>query len=138
MRRIYKSQTSEEEVNVNIIPLIDVLFSILIAFMIPTQSLFGGLDIEIPTADAKIVVLEKEPIKVFIDKNGNIIINEIEIKFKDLAKRVEELSLKDRNIKIYVLADKINSYGRVLDVVGRLNKYGYNDVVLISDLYNRL
>lgn len=138
MRKYCRRFDNGEEVNINIVPLIDILFSIMITFMIPTQSLFGSLGIELPSADAKIVVLKKDPIKVLINKDGDIIIDGQEVKMKNLSKKINELSLKDKNIKIYVMADKRNNYGRVLDITGKLNKDGFNDVVLISDLYNRL
>ncbi len=138
MRRYCRKYNDDSEININIVPLIDILFSILIAFMIPTQTLFGSLNIELPSANAKIVVLKKDPIKLFINKDGVILIEDREVKINNLNKKINELSLKDKNIKIYVLADKRNSYGKVLDVVGKLNKGGFSDVVLISDLYDRL
>ncbi len=138
MRRYCRKYDDDNEININIVPLIDILFSILIAFMIPTQTLFGSLNIELPSLDAKIIVLKKDPIKIFINKDGEIIIEDHEVKISNLNKKIDELSLKDKNIKIYVMADKGNNYGKVLDVVGKLNKGGFNDVVLISDLYNRL
>lgn len=138
MRRYIKKVHTQDDININIVPLIDVLFSILVAFMIPTQSLFGNLDIQLPTADAEIVVLKKDPIKLFVDRNGSIIINKQEVKLKDLTKKINDISFRDKNIKIYILADKKNNYGKILDIFGKLNNNGFKDVVLITDLYNRL
>ena len=138
MRRIIRKRYSDEEINLNIAPFIDIVLSVLIVFMIPSQTLFGNIRLELPPADAKVAVLEKDPIKILVGKNGDIIIDDKIIATKDLIDAVDTISLKNKMIKIYVIGDKRNTYERVIDIVGRLNKAGFKDVVLISDLYNRL
>lgn len=138
MRRIVKKIDRDSEVNMNIAPFIDVVFVLLIVFMIPSQTMFGNIELELPPANAKIAVLEKDPLKVMLDRYGNLNINNKSIKTNELIDVANELSLKDKSIKIYVIADKRNSYERVMNIVGMLNDAGFKDVVLISDLYNRL
>ena len=138
MRRIIKKRYSDEEINLNITPFIDIVLSILIVFMVPSQTLFGNIKLELPPADAKIAVLEKDPVKVLITKDGNITIDDKQVFTKDLADTVDKITFKDKKHKIYIIGDKRNSYERVMEVVGILNKANYTDVVLISDLYNRL
>ena len=106
--------------------------------MIPSQAFFGGIKLELPSADAEIIVLEKDPIKVYIDSNSNIAVNEDFIEYDKLISKVNETSFKDKNIKVYVIADKANNYGFILNIVGKLKSNGFKDVVLITDLYNRI
>lgn len=138
MRRVIKKRYSDEEINLNITPFIDIVLSILIVFMVPSQTLFGNIKLELPPADAKIAVLEKDPVKVLITKDGNITIDNKQIYTNDLVDTVDKITFKDKKHKIYVIGDKRNSYERVMEIVGILNKANYRDVVLISDLYNRL
>jgi biopolymer transport protein TolR len=140
MKRDFSRPTANinSEININIIPLISILFLLLVIYMVMYQSFLGGLGIELPSAKAKIVLLPKDPIKVVIDADGSIMLNNREIKSKELVDEVNKLSLKNKNIKIYVMADRRNEYGKILDVVGRLNANDFKDVVLISDTLNRL
>ena len=138
MRRIIKKSRDLEEVGVNMTPFIDIIFSLLIAFMFSNQSVFGNIDIELPPANAEIVVLEKDPVKILVQKDGSITINNKSTKFSDLVNVVNKATLKDKNNKIYVMADRRSNYGTVLSVVGKLNENGFKDVVLISDAHNRL
>lgn len=138
MRRIVKKRYSDEEINLNIAPFIDIVLSVLIIFMVPSQTLFGNIKLELPPANARIAVLEKDPIKVLIDRNGSITIDNKAVAIKDLVNAVNEISLKDKKTKIYVMGDKKNTYEKIIDIVGRLNEAGFTDVVLISDLHNRL
>lgn len=138
MRRIIKKNRDLGEVNINLAPFIDVVFSLLVAFMFSNQSVFGSIDIELPPANAQIVVLEKDPIKIILQRDGSITVNNKSTKFADLISVVSKATLRDKNSKIYVMADKRSNYGTVLSVVGKLNESGFKDVVLISDAHNRL
>ena len=137
-KRIANKNPYSADANLNLAPFVDILFSILIVFMIPNQSLFGGMKLELPSADAEVVVLEKDPIKVFIDSNSNIAVNDDIVEYSRLISKINEVSLKDKDIKIYVMADKANNYGFILNIVGKLKSGGFKDVVLITDLYGRI
>ena len=125
--------------DLNLAPFIDILFVLLIAFMIPAQYLFNGLKLNLPSATAKVVVLKKDPIKVYILSDGRININNYaNVNYENIVNVVDELSLKDKYIKIYVMADKDSKYGQVLNVVGKLNENNFKNVTLITDIHNRI
>lgn len=139
MSRKYRKIEQIEDLNINLAPFIDILFVLLIAFMVPTQFLFGGLEVELPSATAKIVVLKKDPIKIFVGKDNRISINgDFDIKINNLCVKINELSLKDKNIKIYVMADKNTKYGDIIKIVGMLKDDNFRNVTLITDIHNRL
>ena len=128
----------EYNTDLNLAPFIDTLLVLLIVFMIPSQQVFNGLKLNLPSAAAKIVVLKKDPIKIFILNDDKININNQIIEYKDIVKIVDDLSLKDKYIKIYVMADKDSKYGQVLNVVGKLNENNFKNVTLITDIHNRI
>ena len=129
---------TEHNIDLNLAPFIDTLLVLLIVFMIPSQQIFNGLKLNLPSATAKIVVLKKDPIKIFVLSDGKININNQIIDYKDIVKIVDDLSLKDKYIKIYVMADKDSKYGQVLNVVGKLNENNFKNVTLITDIHNRI
>lgn len=137
-RRYYINKKAQKDVNINLTTFIDILFVLLITFMLPSQMLFGNVKINLPTADAEIVVLKKDPVKVMIDENANIFVNEEHIKNDNLIQKIDELTFKDVEAKIYVMADKANNYGEILNVVSKINNAGYIDVMLITDIHNRI
>lgn len=123
---------------VNLTSFVDLLFSLLIIFIVSGQNLFGGISLEIPKGKAEIVVVKKDPIAVFIKSDGTIFVNDEETKFNKIPQVVSELTMKDYSTKIFVLGDKNNLYGRIISVVDVLNSAGFLDVVLVTDLSNNL
>ena len=130
-RRIKKRQAIE---NINMTPFVDILFVLLIVFMIPNQIMFGGVEITLPRGDAETVVVKQDPVRLFVKNNGELYLGEEEVKFNNLIKRIKELSFSDKTTKIYLLADEKNSYGRVIQIVGMLNKNGFTEVILVTDM----
>ena len=75
MRRIIKKNTDLEEVNVNMTPFIDIIFSLLIAFMFSNQSIFGNIDIEFGIFNEEIYILQARNITTIDDANPLILDN---------------------------------------------------------------
>ena len=61
---------------VNLTSFVDLLFSLLIIFIVSGQNLFGGISLEIPKGKAEVVVVKKDPIAVFIKSDGTIFVND--------------------------------------------------------------
>ena len=65
-----------EEPEINLIPMIDVLLVILIFLMITTTySKFAGLEINLPTADAKTNQEQPGEIDVVVTAPGDVLVN---------------------------------------------------------------
>lgn len=119
---------------INFAPFVDFLFSLLIVFMVATPIMLGGVNIELPKGKAEIVVVKKEPLVVSIKKDGSIFLEKDTIKLNTISSKLSELAMGDKDIKIFVKADKDLAYNRVITVVSAIYNAGFFDVTLITDL----
>ena len=119
---------------INFAPSVDFLFSLLIVFMVATPTMLGGVNIELPKGKAEIVVVKKEPLVVSIKKDGSIFLEKDAIKLNTISSKLSELAMGDKDIKIFVKADKDLAYNRVITVVSAIYNAGFFDVTLITDL----
>lgn len=120
--------------NINLAPFVDILFSLLIVFLIASPIMLGGVNIELPKGKSEIVVVKKEPLVVSIQKDGSLFLEKDPIKLNTLATKLSELTMGDKDIKIFVKADKDLTYNRVITVVGAIYTAGFFDVTLVTDL----
>lgn len=139
-RRVRRNKNTEEAISniVNLAPMVDLLFTLLIVFMLPTQIMFGNIKVEIPKGQADIVPVKVAPIAVYVTNNGSIFIEDNEVRLSDLASEMIDLTMKNFNRKIFILGDKQNTYGRIISVLDSLNSAGFKDVILVTDLDNNL
>ena len=75
-----RPQRSDERVDINLTPLIDVVFLLLIFFMVSTTfDRHAKLKVELPEASAKPAQQQQEPVVISIDAKGNYFINDRQV-----------------------------------------------------------
>lgn len=68
---------TDERVDINLTPLIDVVFLLLIFFMVSTTfDRHANLKVELPEANAPISEQQQDPVVISIDADGNYYIND--------------------------------------------------------------
>jgi biopolymer transport protein ExbD len=70
-------RSRQEEVNVNITPLIDVVFLLLIFFMVTTTfTRETQLQIDLPESQSQLAAEDQKPIEILVDRLGTYAIND--------------------------------------------------------------
>ena len=114
---IYLKENIENKNKIDILPMIDIIFSIL-AFLI-ISSLYltpvNTLSVELPKASNSIKKNAKF-VNISIDKAGNLFINKRNIKLQDLKVKVVNLTDEGKNLLV-LNADKNVSHGYVISVL---------------------
>ena len=122
----FNSTSPVEEVNINLTPLIDVVFLLLIFFMVSTTfDTTSELKIKLPEASQNETTKAKKPIQLMIDAKGQFFLNARELSSQNAAalsfalQRV--LDGADRPIVIQSDAGSpVQSLVTAMDVVARL------------------
>lgn len=119
---------------INVTPFVDVMLVLLIVFMVAAPLLTAGVPIDLPDSEAKALNQEdNKPLEVSISIDGTIFVGETEVKRDRLIQLLGSLTNNDPDRRIYIRADKTMDYGKVMDVLGAINKAGFQKVALISN-----
>ena len=122
--------------DINVTPLVDVMLVLLIIFMVTAPLLVTGVPVNLPETRAKGLDQDDKPTVVSIDRDGGLFIDETQISDADLADRLAEIvsanAGKAEPPQIFLRADTGLDYGRVMRVMGELNRAGLNKVALVS------
>jgi biopolymer transport protein TolR len=122
--------------DINVTPLVDVMLVLLIIFMVTAPLLVTGVPVNLPETRAKRLDQDAKPTVVSIDRDGGLFIDEAEVSDADLPARLAEIlsanAGKADPPQIFLRADKGLDYGRVMRVMGELNRAGLNKVALVS------
>jgi biopolymer transport protein ExbD len=110
-----------EELEINLIPLIDVLLVILIFLMITTTySKFAELQINLPTADAEKQLERPNEINVMVSVDGRYVINHAGYTFKsvdDLAQVMKVAAGEQKEPIVVISADAKATHQSVIYVM---------------------
>ena len=139
MRPRYQSIRSYTDSEVNILPLIDVLFAILIFFMLSSIVLTekNKITVQRPTnSDVEQVDKAKKLITITLTKNKKLYLEDEEIGADELSERLKLIS-KDGSIdQVLIDADKTSDYGDVMEILEIVKETGLNSIGLAVNKRN--
>ena len=120
---------------INVTPLVDVMLVLLIIFMITAPLLVAGVPVDLPESRAGALDQAAEPVQVAIDAGGAITIDEAPVADAGLPAALAAIAASPQPAegrRIYLRADRSLDYGRVMRVMGELNRARLNRVALVS------
>lgn len=108
---------------INIVPMIDVLFCILAFFIVSSLSLIHsqGLPVNLPKASTA-QTQDSAPIVVTIDVKGRVYLNRQPIELENLSAAVGDLIGEKKSALVVINADTRVTHGAVVSVIDRLNR----------------
>ena len=133
MRGFRRSRRDQLRVNaeINLTNLIDVAFVLLIIFMITAPILQGGIELELPEANA--APLEaKESVIVSITREGRIYIGDAEVS-EEQFRQIFPIHLPSTQDPVFVKGDAAARYEHPLRIMGLLMDMGYRNVNLVVE-----
>ena len=118
---------------INVTPFVDVMLVLLIVFMVTAPMLTMGVSVDLPRADSSPMPGQDEPLSVSIDASGTIFLQETAIELDQLAPRLLAITEQNAEARIFVRGDRAIDYGRVMAVIGNLNRAGFTKVALLTE-----
>ena len=120
---------------INVTPMVDVMLVLLIIFMVTAPLLATGIQVDLPKTKAAALEQEREPIVISIDPTGAVHIDETRVPDEMLAARLAHIatsSSEEGGPRLYLRADRALDYGRVMGVMGEINRAGLRRVALVG------
>ena len=119
---------------INVTPLVDVMLVLLIIFMVTAPLLTSGVPVNLPDSRAKALDQDQKPTEVSSDDTGAIFIDKQPVSEQDLPDRFDAIAAQSQGKppQIFLRADRGLDYGRVMQVMGELNRAGLNRVALVT------
>jgi biopolymer transport protein TolR len=119
---------------INVTPMVDVMLVLLIIFMVTAPLLASGVPVTLPESRAKSLEQDKEPVQLSLADDGQLFIDDKPVEMIDLPVRLAAIAARgvDEPPQIYLRADTKLDYGRVMAVMGELNRAGLNRVALLT------
>ena len=116
-----RSRGKELKQEMNLTNMIDIVFSILIVFIISAPLMSQGVKVDLPKAEAPTMEQEKL-LKVSITKNEEIYIADMQVDFDGFNTVFK--SLWNGEMAVVINADESVNYGLVMKVVTKVQKLG--------------
>ena len=132
------ARRTRQEVDVNLTPLIDVVFLLLIFFMVSTTfTRETHLSIDLPEAGSAADPVADQTLEVSITKEGNYAINGVSLLNNSAAAlkaAIEESSEGDSSVPMVITADSATPHQAVVTALDVAGKLGFSQVRITTEL----
>ena len=120
---------------INVTPMVDVMLVLLIIFMVTAPLLTAGVQVDLPQAKAAALDQNEEPVTVSIDGRGQVYIDETPVPLDSVDAHMQQIAAASRapgGPRVFLRADRGLDYGRVMEVMGEINRAGLRRVALVT------
>ncbi|MDX5412577.1 MAG: ExbD/TolR family protein [Rhodobacterales bacterium] len=119
----------------NITPFVDVMLVLLIIFMVAAPLMTVGVPVELPkTAATSLPSEQEEPLSITMTAEGVVMIQMTEVPLGELVPRLQAIAAEREGDRIFLRADGAVPYADVVTVMGALNRGGFSNIGLVTDL----
>lgn len=125
---------SADDLKVDMTPMVDVVFLLLIFFMISTTFVeTPGISVNLPESTLNVAEKEPEEIKVFVDSKGSIVLEEKKVSLAQLTSHLAGFGEKAGQTTFVLMADKDVRHGVVVEVMDAAKQAGFNQLAIATE-----
>lgn len=122
----------------NITPMVDIVFTLLIIFMVAAPLIEQGVDLDLPQTETVPIESPKDRfiVRVFDgakESENQIFIDKTEVSIDELEEKLKTNAKLQEQKEIFLHASRKLSYGFVVRIMAIIKKAGINDVSLVTE-----
>jgi len=119
---------------INVTPMVDVMLVLLVVFMITAPLLTVGVPVDLPKTKSSVIVGEDEPLVVTLNAEGKLFLQDTEVALDKLVARLTAITENRKETRVFVRGDRKIAYGKIMEVMGLINRAGFDRVALITEV----
>lgn len=126
-------KAKEEEPRLGLAPLIDIVFLLLIFFMVTSHfDVASGLRIQLPEVAQRLFNQKDNQLRLIIDKSGGMFLEGKRLDLKTLEKKLEKAVNEKDLVHLVLQADKDVRHGAVVQAMDVAKSVGINSIIIAA------
>jgi biopolymer transport protein ExbD len=119
---------------VDLTPMVDVVFLLLIFFMISTTFIeTQGLTIKLPKASASKVPKQDKEVQVYLSKDGDIFLHEEQLSLEQLQVKLAGYGESAGRTMFLLMADREAQHGGVVQLMDLAKRSGFEKLAIATE-----
>ncbi len=126
-------RANDEDIRLGIAPLIDIVFLLLIFFMVTSHfDVASGVRIRLPQSSRRILDQVEDKVTLVLDRSGKIYFEGRQIDQKTLRKDLEDIVGRQGVVRLVLQADKDVKHGRVVEIMDLAKAAGVHSIIIAA------
>ncbi len=118
--------------DINLVPLIDVLLTVLFFYMIVSPMMSRGLDVNLPKSESN-TVKQEDRIVLTVTHGQEIFVEKERVDIARLRRVLDTIRISKPQINVYLRADRDAPYGAVVQVMDVVKQAGIDRLGMVTE-----
>ena len=127
-----KVQEAKPYDDINITPMLDLAYVLLVIFIIMTTASVQGIKVNLPKASAQPSLAENKTKAISIADDGTIYLDTFPVTMSELEQNLRQLKAANPSLPVIIKADASIPYQRVVDILDLLGKLDITQLGLVT------
>jgi biopolymer transport protein ExbD len=131
----FSSERRRAPVLLDLTPLIDVVFLLLIFFMVSTTFVqdAAGLKIDLPRSDNRDAIDAKQDVSIRVAADGSVFVDDAGVTLESLREHLAAAAKKNPETMVVLEADQAVDHGRVVEVLDLARDLGLTRFAIATE-----
>jgi len=117
---------------INVTPFIDVILVLLIIFMVAAPLATVDIAVDLPASTAEPQPRPDKPLFISLKPDLSLALGDDVVSREGLGSALDRATNNNKDARLFLRADKVVSYGDVMEVMNALRAAGYLKVALVG------
>ena len=129
------SRSRRAEPVVDVTPLIDIIFQLVLFFMVSTTFVTApGIEVDLPRSSADTVLREQDDLSIWISSDGAVYVDDQPVDFSGLERAMDRAAQNNPNTLVMLKADREVDHGRVVAVMDAARNRGLTQLAIATEV----
>ena len=128
------SARRREEVVVDVTPLIDIIFQLVLFFMVSTTFVTSpGIEVDLPRSSSQTILQDDAEVEVWVTRDGAVQVDDVSVDWSGLTSRLTSARAADPGTLVIIKADRDVDHGRVVAVMDLARSLGLSRLAIATE-----
>ena len=129
------SRPRRVEPTVDVTPLIDIIFQLVLFFMVSTTFVSApGIEVDLPRSSSDTVLRDTDDLNIWVSSDGAVYVDEEPVDYQGLKAALTEAARTNPSTLIVIKADKDVGHGRVVAVMDAARSRGLTQLAIATEI----
>ena len=118
--------------DINITPMLDLAYVLLVIFIIMTTAAVQGIKVDLPKASAAQPLSQPKTKVIAVDSTGQVTLDAVPVSMAELEQQLSNAHANNPDLPVILKGDRAVQYEKVMSVLDLCSKLGISSIGLVS------
>ena len=118
---------------INITPMLDLAYVLLIIFIIMTTAAIQGIKVNVPKASSSVSLAKPTTKAITVDSDGQVYLDTFPVTIDELESQLRSFKAVTPDFPVVIKGDRVSQFGRITEVLDACSRVGISQLGIVTE-----